>query len=127
LWFRPKTEPILAVCIPPGARLMLRNIPERLQRRLAVGPVEEFIRATERRSYTYRDAVRFRTDTRSVPGADRASACWFWISLCRTTRTSHGSCTLPGVTVGALVRSLRVGFSPLESPTMSTTEARWGF
>ncbi len=57
---RPKTESIRAVCIPPGARLSLRNIPERLQRWLAVGPVEEvtFVQLSDS-AYTYRDAVRF--------------------------------------------------------------------
>lgn len=63
---RPKTESIRAVCIPPGARLILRNIPERLQRRLAVGPVEEvtFVQLSDS-AYTYRDAVRFK-DKREV-------------------------------------------------------------
>jgi hypothetical protein len=39
---------------------MLRDIPERLKRRLAVGPVEEvtFVQLSDS-AYTYRDAVRF--------------------------------------------------------------------
>ena len=32
-------EQTCAVCVPPGARLMLHDIPERLQHDLAVGPV----------------------------------------------------------------------------------------
>ena len=32
----PKTEPVPAVCIPPGARLNLRDLPVRLQRALNV-------------------------------------------------------------------------------------------
>jgi len=61
LRLRPKTESIPAVCIPPGARLILRNIPERLQRWLAVGPVEEvtFVQLSDS-AFTYRDAVRFK-------------------------------------------------------------------
>jgi len=61
LRLRPKPESIPAVCIPPGARLILRNIPERLQRWLAVGPVEEvtFVQLSDS-AYTYRDAVRFK-------------------------------------------------------------------
>ena len=49
-----------AVCVPPGARLRLHNIPEDLQRRLGVGAVEEvtFIEQSFE-AFTYRDAVRF--------------------------------------------------------------------
>ena len=40
-FFNPtKTEPVPAVCIPPGARLMLHDIPLRLQNEIGVGPVE---------------------------------------------------------------------------------------
>lgn len=56
----PRTEPVCAVCIPPGARLLLRDVPEHLQRRLDIAPEEEvtFVqRSTE--AYYYRDAVRF--------------------------------------------------------------------
>jgi hypothetical protein len=56
----PKTEPVPAVCIPPGARLALQDIPARLQNELAVGPVEEvtFTQITAAVN-SYRDAVRF--------------------------------------------------------------------
>jgi hypothetical protein len=51
---------VCAVCVPPGARLLLRDIPERLQRECRVGAAEGVtftqISATE---YHYRDAVRF--------------------------------------------------------------------
>ena len=51
---------VCAVCIPPGARLLLRDIPERLQRECQVGAAEEVtftqITAVE---YHHRDAVRF--------------------------------------------------------------------
>jgi hypothetical protein len=52
--------PVTAVCIPPGARLWLQNIPDRLQREFGVGPNEEvtFTQLTAQ-PYTYRDAVRF--------------------------------------------------------------------
>lgn len=51
----------LAVCVPPGARLMLLDVPERLQHDLAVGPIEEvtFVQLSAT-PYQYRDAVRFR-------------------------------------------------------------------
>jgi hypothetical protein len=50
-----------AVCIPPGARLLLQDIPEHLQRQLGVGAAENvvFIQ-TSAEAYRYRDAVRFR-------------------------------------------------------------------
>jgi hypothetical protein len=56
----PKTEPVPAVCIPPGARLRLADIPARLQHDLGVGPVEEvtFTQITAAVN-SYRDAVRF--------------------------------------------------------------------
>ena len=49
-----------AVCIPHGARLYLRNIPERLQQRLGVGAEEPvvFIQ-TSAEPGRYRDGVRF--------------------------------------------------------------------
>ena len=56
----PKTEPVAAVCIPPGARLRLHDIPARLQHEMGVGPVEEvvFTQITAAVN-SYRDAVRF--------------------------------------------------------------------
>ena len=56
----PKAEPAPAVCIPPGARLRLQDIPARLQHELSVGPVEDvtFTQITAAVN-SYRDAVRF--------------------------------------------------------------------
>jgi hypothetical protein len=56
----PKTEPVPAVCIPPGARLRLQDIPARLQQEFAVGPSEDvtFTQITAAVN-SYRDAVRF--------------------------------------------------------------------
>jgi len=57
--FSPQITP--AVCIPPGARLTLRDIPTQLRREIGVESVEEVaftqISATDN---NYRDAVRFR-------------------------------------------------------------------
>ena len=49
-----------AVCVPPGARLRLYDIPEDLQRCLSVRAVEEvtFIEQSLE-AFTYRDGVRF--------------------------------------------------------------------
>ena len=49
-----------AVCVPPGAQLMLNDIPERLRHDLAVGPVEEvtFVQLSAT-PYRFRDAIRF--------------------------------------------------------------------
>jgi hypothetical protein len=56
----PKSEPVPAVCIPPGARLELHDIPARLQHEIGVSAVETVtftqISAT---ANSYRDAVRF--------------------------------------------------------------------
>lgn len=51
---------IPAVCVPPGACLMLRDIPKSLQRELGVKETEEveFVQTTAEVN-TYRDAVRF--------------------------------------------------------------------
>ena len=52
---------LTAVCIPSGARLLLRDIPEHLQRRMDIGRTEEvtFTQITDL-PFTYRDAVHFR-------------------------------------------------------------------
>jgi len=51
---------VAAVCIPPGARLQLQDIPIRLQHEAGVGPVAEvtFTQITAA-AHSYRDAVRF--------------------------------------------------------------------
>ena len=57
----PEAEaPVPAVCIPPGARLLLRDIPQDLQRQFGVGTAEEvtFVQQSAE-AYRYRDAVRF--------------------------------------------------------------------
>ena len=58
----PRTQPVPAVCIPPGARLQVQDIPARLQQDLNVGPCE-LVTFTQisAAANTYRDAVRFRT------------------------------------------------------------------
>ena len=49
-----------AVCVPPGARLMLLDVPRRLRHDLAVGPIEEvtFVQLSAT-PYQFRDAFRF--------------------------------------------------------------------
>ena len=57
--FDPREVPC-AVCIPPGARLLLRDIPEHLQKHLGVGAVENVVftqRSTE--VPRHRDGFRF--------------------------------------------------------------------
>ena len=50
-----------AVCIAPGARLLLREIPEPVQRQFGVGASEPvtFVQLSAR-AYEYRDAIRFK-------------------------------------------------------------------
>jgi len=56
----PLAEPVCAVCVPPGARLLLQDIPEHLQHKLNVASSEEVtFRQMGMDAYTYRDAVRF--------------------------------------------------------------------
>ena len=54
-------EQMPAVCVPPGAQLILLDVPERLRHDLGVGPVEEvsFVQLSAT-PFCYRDAVRFR-------------------------------------------------------------------
>src|SRR5262249_6495777 len=56
----PKTDPVCAVCIPPGARLALNGLPVRLQHEFAVRPTE-IVTFTQMSAAvnSYRDAVRF--------------------------------------------------------------------
>lgn len=56
----PKSEPVCAVCIPPGARLELHDIPVRLQHELGVCAVEKVtFTQISAAVNSYRDAVRF--------------------------------------------------------------------
>lgn len=57
----PETTSIAAVCVPPGARLMLQDIPLRLRRDLGVDAIEE-VTFSQRTAalHTYRDAIRFK-------------------------------------------------------------------
>jgi hypothetical protein len=48
------------VCVPPGARLLLHNIPERLQQQLGVSAQEEVtFTQLSAEAYRHRDAIRF--------------------------------------------------------------------
>ena len=62
----PELKPVPAVCVPPGARLILQDIPAYMQRDLKIGPVEEVV-FTQRTAAvnTHRDAIRFK-DGREV-------------------------------------------------------------
>jgi hypothetical protein len=72
-WFlgrNPKWEAekrVPAVCIPPGAWLVLSDIPKSVQRQLGVGEIEEveFIETTAEVN-TYRDAVRFKNGRQAL-------------------------------------------------------------
>jgi hypothetical protein len=58
-WFSPRHVPC-AVCIPPGAQLVLRDIPARLQSGLGLGAEEEVVFfQTSMDAGRHRDAVRF--------------------------------------------------------------------
>ena len=57
----PAAPPVPAVCIPPGARLLMRDIPARLQRECGVREEAEEVVFTQITAVvnTFRDAVRF--------------------------------------------------------------------
>jgi hypothetical protein len=57
-WWSAKSTP--AVCVPPGAQLLLRDIPTSLQQEFGVRETEEvtFVQQNAE-AYRYRDAVRF--------------------------------------------------------------------
>lgn len=62
-WLNPpplRNEKIPAVCIPPGARLRMQNVPEDLQKELGVTASEEvtFVELSAS-AYRYRDGVKF--------------------------------------------------------------------
>ena len=58
-WWSAKQIP--AVCVPPGARLLLRDIPRSLRKQCDVGMTEEvtFVQLSAT-AFQFRDAVRFR-------------------------------------------------------------------
>ena len=68
LWVRireffnpPVPEPVAAVCIPPGARLHLEDIPVRMQQDVGVTASEDVVFTQISAAVnSYRDAVRFR-------------------------------------------------------------------
>lgn len=59
-WDRPDAKPLVAVCIPPGAQLLLEDIPARLRQEFSIGE-SEFVTFTQLgfEAYTHRDGVRF--------------------------------------------------------------------
>lgn len=59
-WDRTDMKPLVAVCIPPGAQLMLEDIPVRLRQEFSVGETE-FVTFTQLgfEAYTHRDGIRF--------------------------------------------------------------------
>jgi hypothetical protein len=61
-WLDPEMElnEIPAVCIPPGARLRMKQVPNEMQNEYALQSMEEvtFVQLTAA-AYRYRDAVRF--------------------------------------------------------------------
>jgi hypothetical protein len=58
---------IAAVCVPPGARLIVRDIPKYLQREFKVTEVEEvnFVEITAEPN-AYRDAIQFRNHRQAL-------------------------------------------------------------
>jgi hypothetical protein len=58
------TEGVPAICIPPGARLLLTDIPQKVQESFQIGPSETVVfTEISSRSYSYRDALQFSNGT----------------------------------------------------------------
>ena len=62
IFLLPESQQVPAVCIPPGARLILHDMPAQLQKQLSIGPDEEvkFVQLSAQ-EHQHRDAIRFRT------------------------------------------------------------------
>lgn len=58
----PESPPVCAVCVAPGTRLVLEDIPPSLQRKLRVGPLELVTFVESALAGSYRDAVRFKSN-----------------------------------------------------------------
>jgi len=59
-WFYPPVaQPCTAVCIPPGARLLVRDLPERLQQSLRLESDTQEVTFTQTGTVGFRDAIRF--------------------------------------------------------------------
>lgn len=59
---RPATLP--AICIPPGAALLITDIPVKVQERLCIGPTEVAVfTEVSARAYSYRDALELPNKT----------------------------------------------------------------
>jgi hypothetical protein len=59
-FFNPPQPEVCAVCIPPGAKLRLEDIPLRMQHEYGVGPLEDVtFTQISALANSYRDAVRF--------------------------------------------------------------------
>jgi hypothetical protein len=58
-WDRPDAKPLVAVCIPPGAQLLLEDIPARLRQEFSIRETE-LVTFTQLgfEAYTHRDGVR---------------------------------------------------------------------
>lgn len=55
-----RTRPVVAVCVPPGTHLMVRDIPPEMQQEFNVGRTEEVMfTQISSSAFRYRDAVRF--------------------------------------------------------------------
>ena len=57
--FPPPPQPRPAVCVPPGARLLVRDIPERLQRDLKLLSAVQEVVFTQVGTAGFRDSFRF--------------------------------------------------------------------
>lgn len=94
LWLDLTSETVTAVCIPPGAHLILRKIPENLRRQRNLNEEEDaFFVQTSVEANTYRDAIRFRTGTQLLLQWLTAGIVMRVISLEGSQQENRGSFT----------------------------------
>lgn len=56
----PRPQSFPAVCVPPGARLLVRDLPERLQQEVGLqSSVQEVVFTQTDLDFTFRDAIQF--------------------------------------------------------------------
>jgi len=58
----PESDPVMAVCVPPGAKLQMSRTPDALRKQFTLDTEEEVtFTQLDADAFHYRDAIRFRT------------------------------------------------------------------
>jgi hypothetical protein len=86
-WFKPQEglDQVPAVCVPPGAHLLINHIPEVLRRKFSLQGVEEvtFVQFSAD-AYRYRDGIRFQNGKQILLQEIAEGVCFEVLSLVRS-------------------------------------------